>query len=344
MTLDEGVTTPLVLYINSNDTTQNFIGDDTMASVRIGGIFTFGSRAMEAGTPAVADAVMKAFRVAPAGLKDSTLITIGKALPDEVKAAIATRLKTEGFYAGQPTSYFGPEVRQALAAWVDAKGPLETTTANAGNQTQPRAENSELVPAETVNRVRASLLKQSKAAKTKRQKLSAISGINALAQLGDISSRWALVNNYHQVDLVRKVVSPVELTRYALDVMATKPEGADKPEFALIFDITQIQQDGDIAAFGKAALEAIRDDPRLQDPLTLGGILQQFIFAPGACDAMLDAGRKAKIAGLGEDGCDETTLSALIAFAREKGPAGVDQAARKAAVTDVKALDEAAAK
>lgn len=343
MTLDEGVTTPLVLYINSDDGTPSPMGIDTVATVQLGSMFTFGSRAMEAGTPAVADAVMKAFRVAPAGLKDSTLISIGKALPDEIKAAIAMKLKTEGFYSGQPNSYFGPEVRQALVAWVDAKGPVETAT-DSGNQTQPRAQNSELVSPEIVNRVRASMLKQSKAAKTKRQKLSAISGINALAQLGDINSRWALVNNYHQVDVVRKVVSPAELTRYALDIMATKPEGADKPEFALIFDVTQIQQDGDIDTFGKATLDAIRDDPRLQDPLTLGGILQQFVFAPGACDAMLTAGRKARIASLGEDGCDETTLSALIAFAKQKGPAGVDQAARKAAVTDVKALDEEAAK
>ena len=40
-------------------------------------------------------------------------------------------------------------------------------------------------------------------------------------------------------------------------------------------------------------ISAIRDDKRLQDPLVLGGILKQFIFAPGACDAVLASAKRA---------------------------------------------------
>jgi TPR repeat protein len=121
MTLDEGVTGPLVLYINSVDRTGGGASiDDTMAQVRLGTIFSFGSRAMEAGVPAVADAVMNAFREAPAGLDDKTLVTLGKAFPDEIRIAIERKLKGDGFYSGDTNGYFGPDVRKALAAWVDA--------------------------------------------------------------------------------------------------------------------------------------------------------------------------------------------------------------------------------
>src|SRR6185295_18011897 len=61
---------------------------------------------------------------APAGIEEETLVKIGKALPDGIRIAVEQRLKDDGFYAGEPKGYFGPEPRQALAAWVDAKGPL----------------------------------------------------------------------------------------------------------------------------------------------------------------------------------------------------------------------------
>jgi len=82
----------------------------------------------------------------------------------------------------------------------------------------------------------------------------------------------------------------------------------------------------------------------LQDPLTLGAVMSQFAFAPDACDSVLAAARKAGIDGVGSDGCDEDTRTALIAFAKDKGASGVDAAARKAAVDEIKALDAQAAK
>lgn len=346
MTLDEGVTGPLVLYINSVDRgAAGFMADDTMASVRLGTIFSFGSRAMEAGTAAVADAVMNAFREAPAGLDEKTLVTLGKAFPDEIRVAIEKKLKSEGFYGGDANGNFGADVRKALAAWVDAKGPLaETAVADARQDTAPEAKKNDLIDPDMLARVRDRAFKDSLAAKTDRQKLTAISALASLARYGDMPSRWALVRNYHQARSVRKLVSPAEITRYGLDVLVTRPEGADKAEFEFIFDVSQVYQDRQIRAFGSAVLAAIRDDTRLQDPLKLGGIMQQFVFAPGACDAVLDAARKARVRDLGEDGCDETTMSALIAFAKARGPAGVDAQAREAAVVEIKATDAEAQK
>ncbi|TPI19356.1 hypothetical protein [Mesorhizobium sp. B4-1-1] len=165
-----------------------------------------------------------------------------------------------------------------------------------------------------------------------------------LARYGDLPSRWALVRNYHQAKVVRAVVTPEEVTRYALDILVSKPAGVEKAEFEFIFDLTQIAQDRKSKVVGSAAIQAIRDDPRLQDPLTLGAIMGQIAFAPDACGSVLAAAKKAGIDGVGSDGCDEDTRTALIAFAREKGAAGVDAAARKAAADGIKTLDAQAAK
>jgi hypothetical protein len=236
-------------------------------------------------------------------------------------------------------------VRKALAAWVDAKGPVvEAAVTDAKPDAAPKANANELLSTELVARVRERVLQESKTAKTRRQKLMAISSMNVLARYGDIGPRWALVSNYHQVDVVRKVVSPAEITRFALDVMVTKPEGAEKAQFDFIFNTTQIDQDRKIGIFGKAVLDAVRDDQRLQDPLTLGGLMKQFIFAPGACDAVLAAAKKAKIGNIGQDGCDDDTMAALIAFAKAQGPAGIDAAARKDASVEIKTMDEQAKK
>jgi TPR repeat protein len=344
MTLEEGVTGPLVLYINGSDDSAA-LGGDLMASARLGSMFSFGSRAMEAGAPAVAEAVMNAFAEAPSGLEDKRLVTIGKALPDEIRIAIETRLAREHFYSGEPNGYFGPEARAALAAWVEARGPSGTRAdADDAGKTAPAVTAKPLVDAETVARLRDAAFNQAKAARSDRQKLTSLSTINALAAYGDMSARWALVRNYNQARVVRKIVSAQEITRYALDVLITRPPEAEKAEIEVVFDITQMAQDGRIGVFGKAVLAAVRDDVRLQDPLTLGGLLKQLVFAPGACDAVLDAATKARIKDVGQDGCDDATLAALIAFAKARGPSGIDAAARKAAATELLAMDREAAK
>jgi TPR repeat protein len=125
MTLDEGLTSALVLFINGVDRLPSgTYSGNSYADIRIGRFFSVGSRAMDAGNDAVADAVMKAFRLAPAGLDEKMLVDMGKAFPDEVRKSIERKLKDEGYYPGEPNGYFGPEVRAALAAWVEATGPV----------------------------------------------------------------------------------------------------------------------------------------------------------------------------------------------------------------------------
>ena len=114
----------------------------------------------------------------------------------------------------------------------------------------------------------------------------------------------------------------------------------DKVEFEFIFDVTQIFEDGKSGALGKAVLAAIQDDARLQDPLTLGAVMEQMIFAPGACDAITAAAAKAGILDSGADGCEEASRTALIAYAKEKGPAGVDSKARDAAAAELVTMDK----
>jgi len=341
LTLREGITGRIALYNDGVGRMGGGIfGND--AGMELSGLFS--GPASSAGTAAVAAAVMDAFREAPAGLSEENLVGIGKALPDEIRVAIETTLKSEGFYAGEPKGYFGPDARKALADWVDAKGPLADAPASETTAKQQATPASGLLDAEIIDRIGKKVFAQAQAAKTDKQKLAAIKQLDLLARYGDLPSRWALVRNYHQAKVVRAVVTPEEITRYALDILVSKPEGVDKPEFEVIFDLTQIAQDRKSKAVGSATLQAIRDDPRLQDPLTLGAIMGQFAFAPDACDSVLAAARKAGIDGIGSDGCDEDTHTALIAYAKDKGASGIDAAARKSAAEAIKTLDAQAAK
>ncbi|RUX20991.1 sel1 repeat family protein [Mesorhizobium sp. M2A.F.Ca.ET.042.01.1.1] len=343
MTLREGITDRIALYNDGIGRMGVGVFGANDADIELSGLFS--GPASSAGNAAIAAAVMDAFREAPAGLDDDNLVGIGKALPDEIRVAIETTLKSEGFYTGEPKGYFGPDARKALAAWVDAKGPLDDAPSpQAAAGTQQAAPAPGGLGADVVNRIRDKVFAQAQVAKTDKQKLAAIKQLGILARYGDLPSRWVLVRNYHQARAIRSVVTPDEITRYALDILVSKPEGVEKPEFEFIFDLTQIAQDRKSKAVGGATLQAIRDDPRLQDPLTLGAIMGQFAFAPDACDSVLAAARKAGIAGVGPEGCDEDTRTALIAFAKGKGASGVDAAARKAAVDEIKALDAQAEK
>ncbi|MDX8495081.1 hypothetical protein RFN29_26330 [Mesorhizobium sp. VK22B] len=342
MTLREGITNRIALYNDGiGRMGAGVFGGD--AGIELSGLFS--GPASSAGTAAVAAAVMDAFREAPAGLDEENLVSVGKALPDEIRIAIETTLKSEGFYAGEPKGYFGPDARKALAAWVDAKGPLtDAPSPQTAVGTQQAAPASDMLAGEILDRVRDKVFTQAQAAKTDKQKQAAIKQLDMLARYGDLPSRWALVRNYHQARVVRAVVTPDEVTRYALDILVSKPDGVDKAEFEFIFDLTQIAQDRKSRAVGNATLQAIRDDPRLQDPLTLGAIMGQFAFAPEACDSVLTAARKAGVDGVGEDGCDEQRRTALIAFAKDKGATGIDATARKAAAEEIKTLDAQTAK
>lgn len=87
---------------------------------------------------------------------------------------------------------------------------------------------------------------------------------------------------------------------------------------------------------------AIRDDPRLQNPLTLGGVMGQFAVAPEAYDSVLTAARKAGVDGIGSDGCDEETRTA-DRLCQGQGASGADAMARKSAAETIKNLDAQAA-
>jgi TPR repeat protein len=346
ITLREGVSEQIALYNNSaGEHSDDTLMGGVMIEAHLSGLFSFGSRAAEGGNAALAAAVMDGFRIAPAGLGEDRLLPLMRVIPDEVRIEIEKTLKADGFYDGAPKGNFGPEVRKALADWVEAKGPINDTTGDGGTASaepekpavQPSAPGlSEAV----VDRIRDRIFAAAKAAKTDKQKVAALRQINTLARQGDLASRWVLVRNYHTGKVVRQAVSPEEITRYGLDLVVARPEGMDKVEFEFIFDVTQVFEDKKSAALGKAVLAAIQDDVRLQDPLTLGAVMGQMIFAPGACDAVAATAAKAGIEGLGSDGCDETSRSALIAYAKEKGPAGVDAEARKAAAAELLTMDK----
>ena len=339
MTLREGISEKVALYNNGPEPDALF-GD--MAVSTFMGTF-MGGRAMDAGYPALAEAVMDGFRLAPAGLDDAKLVPLAQGIPDEIRIEIEKALQRDGFYKGSPEGYFGPEVRAALAAWVDARGPLPDETSAGTDGAGEGAVTTETLPAELVDRVRDRVFTEANRGNfTDEERDRIIGELNVLAQYGDIASRWALLQNYHQSTAVRRVVGPGDITRYGLDLVVTRPEQAEKVDFEFIFTVSAMYEDGTSGAFGEAFVDAVRDDGRLQDPLTLGGVMQQVLFAPGGCDAIMAAAAKAGLAGLGDDGCSEPAQSTLIAHAKEKGPAGVEAAIRAAAAEKLRSMDMAA--
>jgi TPR repeat protein/peptidoglycan hydrolase-like protein with peptidoglycan-binding domain len=339
MTLREGITAKVALY-NNGPAPDALFGDIAVS----GFMGTFiGGRAMDAGFPALAEAVMDGFRMAPAGLDDVRLVPLARAFPDEIRIEIETALKRDGFYEGAPEGYFGPEVRAALAAWVDARGPLagEEPAGEGGGESAGAA--PEALPADLVDRIRDRVFSAAtKPDLTDDERDRIIGDLNVLAQYGDIPSRWALLRNYHQSAAIRGIVGPGDVTRYGLDLVVTRPEQAEKVDFEFIFTVSAMYEEGTSGAFGEAFVVAVRDDPRLQDPLTLGGVMQQVLFAPGGCDAVLEAAGKAGLAVTGDDGCADVVQAALIAHAKDAGPAGVEAAIRAAAAETLRGMDVAA--
>ena len=159
------------------------------------------------------------------------------------------------------------------------------------------------MPADLIDRLRERAFKTVKETKDDKERDGAIEEINLLARNGDLASRWALVSSYDDVPLLQKFVTPEEMTRYSLDLLVSRPKGAEKIEFEFIFNLSALFTTGRSDLFGAALLDAVRDDPRLQDPLTLGGIFQQVEMAPGACDAVARAAKKSAIPDIGDDGC-----------------------------------------
>ena len=333
LTLREGVTERIALYNNSGNA-----GVGVGAGMDLIGLYS-GGRAMDAGPAALAEATMDGFRVAPAGLDEAMLVPMIRVLPDEIRIEIEKALQRDGFYSGSPSGNFGPDVRKALAAWVDAKGPLpDEDEAAAGPP--PAAPATVGLSPDVVARMRDRVFTAASGqVNSEAERASLVAQFNALARYGDMPSRWVLVRNYHQAQVIRDGVTPGEITRYGLDILVTNPEGVEKADFEFIFDLTAMMEDGTVDAFGEAMVNAVRDDPRLQDPLTLGSIMQQLIFAPGACDAILTASEAAGIADIGDDGCGEDAKQALIAYAKVAGPAGVEAKAREAAATELARLD-----
>ncbi|CAN5275925.1 hypothetical protein BH10PSE9_BH10PSE9_00960 [soil metagenome] len=336
MTLREGITGRVALYNDAAGEYESGIADAGFMSARLTGLYS-GGTASSAGTGPLAQATLDAFRLAPAGLEEARLLPFMRAAPQEIRVEMEKVLAKDGFYKGTPSGNFGPDVRAALATWVDAKGPLVDEP-----EAKPVAAATAMpgLPQDLVLRVQDRAFKAALAAKTDKERAPALKRINALAAYGDLASRWALMRNYHTAKVVRSVVSAEEITRYGLDIVAKRPAGMEKVDFEFIFDITAIYEGGKIGAFGAATLAAIRDDAALQDALTLGSVMDQINFAPGACDAILDAAKKAKVPGIGSEGCEDDTRAGLIAWAKDKGPAGVDKKARESATAEVAKLDK----
>jgi hypothetical protein len=342
MTLREGVTSIVALY---NDRVGSIDAGDVQSQCTSG-------PASKASRARVAAAVMDGFRMAPAGLDEEQLVPLVRKLDSDIKVEIEKILKADGFYQGQPEGYFGPQVRAALAAWTTAKGPLPDEP-DPQTKTQRQAAALSQIPAghigsgtitmplDLYKQVYERTVESTKSAKTPQQKTAAFKMVNMLAQFGDPTARWAIVDKYAENALIAKVVSPAEVIRYNIDLVLTKQKGHEKADINLIFNTTAVLRARQGKPFAEAVLASIRDDARLHEPEALGNVLQQFNMAPLGCETMAREAPKLGVTGMDRDGCSEASRDALIAFAKAKGPLGIDNKARLEAREQIRKTAEA---
>ena len=166
-----------------------------------------------------------------------------------------------------------------------------------------------------------------------------------MARYGDIPPRWALVRNCHQAKVVRSVVTPAEVVRYALDLLVTRPPSVKKAEFEFASTWPGYCRGRQVRGRGRrhACGDPRRSPPaRSADAWRYHAAIRHVAPAPATPFSMPPKSQASP--GLGSDGCGEDTRAALVQFAKAQGPAGVDAAARKAAALEIKSLDEQAAK
>jgi TPR repeat protein len=118
----------LVMSLTANGEGFRYGESIIPTDMKLAGVFT-GGRILGTEPSAIARAVLNGFRHVPAALEDNHMVAFGKAVTDEVRVAIEAELKREGFYQGEPEGFFDPEVRDAIRAYVKAKGPLVSVLA-----------------------------------------------------------------------------------------------------------------------------------------------------------------------------------------------------------------------
>jgi TPR repeat protein len=121
ITLRESMIETIALYANGEG--FRFGSSIIPSGTMLAGTFT-SIRSLNADASELAAIFMEAMRYAPAALDDKLLVPLAKAQMDEVRVAIEKKLKAEGFYDGDVEGFFDPSVRDALRAYVKAKGPL----------------------------------------------------------------------------------------------------------------------------------------------------------------------------------------------------------------------------
>ena len=155
------------------------------------------------------------------------------------------------------------------------------------------------------------------------EKQDATRQILAAALIGHPLARTVIVAAYRTSTLVQGIATPADVVRLGLDFAV---RGSDETTAARSFAALASDLAGrDPAGFGRAVLDAMRDDPRLRTGKPARSIIDSLSSSPQACAALAVA------AGNGAAACDGGLAALLGAQAEVRGPAGQESAAYKAA-------------
>src|ERR1051325_9786490 len=119
--------------------------------------------------------------------------------------------------------------------------------------------------------------------KPRNDRLAGAHLLQSAALLGYTPARQLLATNYPTSDIVRTAVPAFDVVRYAIDLFRSAPAD-NRP---LLLQVTEyFSANGNLAAFFKLLMGALRVDERYQTPSQIEPLFAVLMTVPGACTAV----------------------------------------------------------
>jgi hypothetical protein len=123
-----------------------------------------------------------------------------------------------------------------------------------------------------------------------------------------------------------------DVVRFAVNLLAQgapAPPSGEAAEMMIALG-NYFSRRGDVLKFSSHVVEAISDDPQLQTPEQITRLFSVFPRIPGVCTGIKRAISEDQ--RIDQDECSTALKEELLAYARSKGGAGIDAAARARAM------------
>jgi hypothetical protein len=147
--------------------------------------------------------------------------------------------------------------------------------------------------------------------------------IQIAALLGYETARNLIVFNYPGAASVRAAVTAPDVIVYAVDLLlAKRPDAATE----LVTLANYFSARGEISTFARVVVDVVRDDARLSDVEQVDNLFKALSRVRGVCSVIKHL--VLSDAAIDENECSDSVKAGLLAYAKAKGPNGLEKEAR----------------